>query len=117
MDYTDDAAMSMFSDGQVKRMGHDLMRQHHKLFKYWRQYKAGKIKWSTFQGYVAPIREEVRGLLLRGSFSGNAKLTGFFVLRPGCGLVFSPFVENESYCTATATIDLCSTCHIVPFHD
>ena len=64
-------------DGQVKRMGHDLMRQHHKLFKYWRRYKAGKIKWSTFQGYVAPIREEVRGLLLRGSFSGNAKLTGF----------------------------------------
>ena len=64
-------------DGQVKRMGHDLMRQHRELFEYWRQYKAGKIKWSTFQSYVRPIREKVRGLLLRGKFSGNAKLIGF----------------------------------------
>jgi transposase len=64
-------------DGQVERMGHDLMRQHRKLFEYWRQYKAGKIKWSTFQRKVAPIREEVRHLLLRGRYSGNAKLEGF----------------------------------------
>lgn len=64
-------------DGQVRRMGHDLMRQHRKLFEHWRHYKAGKIKWSTFQSYVTPIREEVRCLLLRGSFSGNAKLQGF----------------------------------------
>lgn len=65
------------NNGKVKRMGHDLMRQHRQLFEYWRQYKAGKIKWRTFQSYVAPIREEVRGLLLRGRFSGNAKLIGF----------------------------------------
>ena len=64
-------------NGQVKRMGHDLMRQHRQLFKYWRHYKAGKIKWRTFQTYVGPIREEVRCLLLRGKFSGNAKLIGF----------------------------------------
>ena len=64
-------------DGKVKRMGDDLMRQHRELFEYWRQYKAGKIKWRTFQSYVSPIREEVRGLLLRGHFSGNAKLIGF----------------------------------------
>lgn len=65
------------SNGKVKRMGYDLMRQHRKLFEYWRQYKAGKIKWKTFQTYVRPIREEVRHLLVRGSFSGNAKLIGF----------------------------------------
>lgn len=65
------------SDGQVKRMGYDLMRQHRKLFRYWREYKAGKIKWSTFQRKVAPIREEVRRLLLRGQYSGNKKLVGF----------------------------------------
>lgn len=65
------------SDGQVKRMGQDLMRQHRELFVYWRQYKAGKIKWRTFQEYAAPIREEVRRLLLRGKFSGNSKLIGF----------------------------------------
>lgn len=65
------------SDGQVKRMGYDLMRQHRRLFEYWRQYKAGKIKWSTFQAYVRPIREEVRCLLLRGLYSRNSKLVGF----------------------------------------
>lgn len=65
------------SDGQVNRMGHDLMRQHRKLFDYWRQYKAGEIKWRTFQSYVISIREEVKALLLRGRFSGNAKLIGF----------------------------------------
>lgn len=65
------------SDNQVKRMGHDLMRQERKLFEYWRQYKAGKIKWSTFQKYVSPVREEIRNLLLRGKFSGNKKLIGF----------------------------------------
>ena len=64
-------------DNQVKRMGHDLMRQERKLFDYWREYKAGKIKWKTFQKHVAPIREEVRVLLLRGKFSGNKKLIGF----------------------------------------
>ncbi len=64
-------------NGQVKRMGYDLMRQHRKLFEYWREYKAGKIKWSTFQSKVAPIREEVRHLLLRGKYSGNKKLIGF----------------------------------------
>jgi transposase len=63
--------------GQVKRLGHDLMRQHRELFKLWRRYKAGKIKWRTFQKEVAPIREEVRCLLLRGRFSGHDKLIGF----------------------------------------
>jgi len=64
-------------DGQVRRMGLDLMRQHRELFEYWRRYKAGKLRWSSFQSYVSPIREEFRRLLLRGKFSGNAKLIGF----------------------------------------
>lgn len=64
-------------DGKVKRMGHDLMRQQQQLFDYWRQHKAGKLKWSTFQSYVRPIREEVGNLLLRGVYSGNPKLIGF----------------------------------------
>lgn len=64
-------------DGQVRRLGLDLMRQHRKLFEHWRHYKAGKLKWSTFQSYCRPIRVEVRMLLLRGRSSGNAKLIGF----------------------------------------
>lgn len=65
------------SDGTVKRLGHDLMRQHRELFTYWRNYKAGNLKWSTFGSYVSPIREEVRYLLQRGRFSGNDRLVGF----------------------------------------
>ena len=64
-------------DNKVKRMGYDLMRQERELFNYWRKYKSGEIKWSTFQKYVYPIREEVRRLLLRGKFSGNKQLYGF----------------------------------------
>lgn len=56
---------------QAKRLGDDLMRQQKLRFQHWRRYKAGKIKWQTSQTLVRPIREEVRGLLLRGSFSGN----------------------------------------------
>jgi len=65
------------SNGQVKRMGQDLMRQERKLFEHWREYKAGKLKWEDFQESVRPIEEEVRQLLLRGQFSGNKKLIGF----------------------------------------
>lgn len=63
-------------DNQVKRLGHDLMRQQKLLFQHWREYKAGKIKWKAFQGLVAPIRMEFDGLLLRGVFSGNDRIVG-----------------------------------------
>lgn len=64
-------------DGQVRRLGLDLMRQYRRLFEHWRRYKAGKVKWGTFQSHVRPIREKVHNLLLRGMFSGNAQLIGF----------------------------------------
>ncbi len=64
-------------DNHVRRLGHDLMRQQKLLFEHWRRYKAGNIKWTTFQSLARPIRNEFNGLLLRGRFSGNAKLVGF----------------------------------------
>jgi len=63
-------------DRQVKRLGDDLMRQKKLLFEHWRRYKAGKIKWSTFQNLIRPVRTTFEALLLRGVFSGNTKLTG-----------------------------------------
>jgi transposase len=65
------------SDGKVKRLGHDLMRQQRLLFVHWRRYRAGKIKWKTFQKLVRPIRKEFHSLLLRGRYSGNRQLAGF----------------------------------------
>ena len=64
-------------DGQVRRLGHDLMRQERLLFEQWRRYQAGGITWRGFQRLAAPIRDQFNSLLLRGRFSGNAKLIGF----------------------------------------
>jgi transposase len=63
-------------DGQVKRLGHDLMRQQKLLFQHWRRYQAGEIDWSAFQNLVQPVRQEFDALLLRGCFSGNRRLMG-----------------------------------------
>lgn len=65
------------SDNQVKRLGHDLMRQQRLLFEQWRRYKDEEIAWSTFQTSVRPIRKEFNSLLLRGQFSENDRLIGF----------------------------------------
>jgi transposase len=67
------------NDNQVKRLGHDLMRQQKLLFQHWRRYKKGEIKWSTFQKHVRPIRNKFNALLLRGLHSGNDRLGGFCV--------------------------------------
>lgn len=61
---------------QVRRLGHDLMRQVRLLFDTWSRYKSGKITWLVFQREMAPIRQKVDSLLLRGAFSGNARLVG-----------------------------------------
>lgn len=61
---------------QVKRLGHDLMRQQKLLFQHWRRYQTKEISWETFQALARPIREEFEGLLLRGCFSGNPRLIG-----------------------------------------
>lgn len=65
------------SDRQVKRLGHDLMRQQKLLFQHWRRYQAGKIKWTTFQNLARPIGKQFDALLQRGCCSGNDQLIGF----------------------------------------
>jgi len=61
---------------QVKRLGHDLMRQVKLMFQHWRRYRAEEITREEFRASMRPVREEVNGLLLRGAFSGNQRLTG-----------------------------------------
>jgi len=64
------------SDNQVKRLGYDLMRQTKTLFREWARCRDGTIKRSTLKRKLAPIRQEVESLLLRGMFSGNRQLMG-----------------------------------------
>ncbi len=63
-------------DRQVQHLGHDLMRQVRLMFDTWWRYKDGKISWTAFQREMAPIRQNVDALLLRGEFSGNTRLIG-----------------------------------------
>lgn len=63
-------------DHQVKRLGHDLMRQVKLMFQHWRTYKSGDIDWPTFRVLMSPIRKTINGLLQRGAFSGNSRLVG-----------------------------------------
>lgn len=63
-------------DLQVKRLGHDLMRPTKELFRHWSRCRDGTITRGGFLRLMKPIRQEIDGLLLRGVFSGNPRLTG-----------------------------------------
>ena len=64
------------SDRQVKRLGHDLMRPAQALFYHWGRYRDGTLTRRGLQRLMAPIRKQIEGLLLRGCYSGNSRLTG-----------------------------------------
>ena len=64
------------ADPQVKRLGHDLMRQVKLMFQHWRESRSGKISRKAFRVRMAPLRVEVDALLLRGACSGNDRLIG-----------------------------------------
>lgn len=63
-------------DQQVKRLGRDLMRPTRELFRHWARYRDGTISRTGMLRLLRPIRQEIDGLLLRGAYSGNAKLIG-----------------------------------------
>ena len=63
-------------DNQAKRLGYDLRRMTCKLFEHWADYREGTISRVAFVRRMAPVRQEVERLLLRGVESGNASLVG-----------------------------------------
>lgn len=63
-------------DQQVKRLGRDLMRPTKELFRHWARCRDGTITRRGFERLMQPIRMEIDALLLRGAFSGNARLMG-----------------------------------------
>ena len=63
-------------DHQVKRLGRDLMRPTKELFRHGARCRDGTIQRPRLMRLMQPIRTEIDGLLLRGVFSGNAKLQG-----------------------------------------
>ena len=63
-------------DGQVKRLGRDLMRPTGELFRQWSRCRDGTITRAGMKRLLRPIRTEIEALLLRGVYSGNARLVG-----------------------------------------
>ena len=63
-------------DRQVQRLGRDLMRPTRALFHHWSRYRDGTITRLGLKRRMHPIRREVESLLLRGMYSGNARLYG-----------------------------------------
>jgi len=63
-------------DHQVQRLGHDLMRQTKELFRQWSLCRDGTITRVGLKRLLAPVRQDVEALLLRGVFSGNPRLVG-----------------------------------------
>lgn len=63
-------------DGQVKRLGHDLMRCTRELFRHWSRCRDGTITRVGMLRLMHPLREQVHGFLLRGMFSGNPEIDG-----------------------------------------
>jgi transposase len=63
-------------DKQVKRLGHDLMREVNAMFAQWHRVRDGTLTHRGFQRKMKPIRQAVEGYLLRGLFSGNSAISG-----------------------------------------
>lgn len=63
-------------DHQAKRLGRDLMRPTKELFRQWSRCRDGTITRRGLKRNLAPLREDVEALLLRGAFSGNPRLIG-----------------------------------------
>jgi transposase len=63
-------------DHQAKRLGRELMRETHTLFRQWARYRDGTLTRVGWLRLMRPIRQQVDALLLRGAFSGNLRLTG-----------------------------------------
>jgi transposase len=63
-------------DHTVKRLGHDLMKPTKELFRLWARHRDGTLTRAGFERLIRAVRTRIDHLLLRGVFSGNAKLTG-----------------------------------------
>lgn len=53
-------------DGQLKRLGRDLMREVIQLFHEYHRFRDGTITFEQLQESLAPVRQRVESLLLRG---------------------------------------------------
>jgi transposase len=88
-------ALADSDDRQVKRLGQELLRPTGELFSAWARYRDGTLSRRGLQRVMQPVRQQIEALLLRGAFSGNARLMGM------CGELYDhrgwlwEFVQRE----------------------
>ena len=63
-------------DGQARHLGHALMKQTKELFRLGKRIRDGTLTHVAMKRQMKPIRHKIDALLLRGLFSGNARLQG-----------------------------------------
>ena len=64
------------TDRKAQWLGRDLMRSTGDLFRQWARYRDGTLTRRGFVRHMQPIRAQIESLLLRGAFSGSARLIG-----------------------------------------
>ena len=64
------------ADAQVRRLGQDLMKSVKELFRQWHRYQGGELTRPGLKQALAPTCQTIESLLLRGVYSGHARLTG-----------------------------------------
>ena len=69
-------ALADSEDRVVKRLGQDLLRPTRELFRQWSRCRDGTLSRAELRRGLAPVRQQVEGLLLRGLFSGHPRLEG-----------------------------------------
>lgn len=63
-------------DAQAKRLGQELLKETREVFRHWSRCRDGTLTRAGLKRVLAPHRQQVAALLLRGVFSGNSRLVG-----------------------------------------
>jgi transposase len=59
--------------GVTRRLGHDLLRPTKEFFALWQKVRDGTLSRPAFREQLAPIRQRVESVLLRGYFDGRVR--------------------------------------------
>lgn len=62
--------------GAAQSYGKDLIQAASLVFKYWKDFKAGKLDRGTFQRWMQPLRQQVEDTLSRAHMAGIKDLSG-----------------------------------------
>lgn len=63
-------------DGPARKFGQELLEYTSLIFRYWQDYRAGKVDKKTYQAWMAPLRSQVEECLGRAVIADIKELSG-----------------------------------------